>query len=147
MDYTDYEDERRSPLGAIIVAVSLALLLAASGALYWAMGRSNAPPVRPPTDERPVVTAETVRQIRNLMFEVAYLATSIALLVWVARDTRNRGMDSGAIWMLIVLAFNLIGLIIYMASRPAGQLVPCDNCGNRRLHYVRVCPHCHGSTV
>ena len=70
------------------------------------------------------------------------LVISIALLVWVARDAKARGMDSAVLWMLLVFFLNLLGLVIYIFSRPQGNLVPCPNCGNQKLQASLKCPHC-----
>ena len=77
-----------------------------------------------------------------IFIPIAFLALSIALLVWVARDAKSRGMDSAVLWMLLVFCLNLIGLVIYLLSRPQGNLIPCPNCGNQRLQASVRCPHC-----
>ena len=77
-----------------------------------------------------------------IFIPIAGLALSIAMLVWVARDAKARGMDSAVLWMLLVFFLNLIGLVIYLFSRPQGNLVPCPNCGNQRLQASVKCPHC-----
>lgn len=73
---------------------------------------------------------------------VVFIALSIALLVWVARDAKSRGMDSAVLWMVLVFFTNLIGLIIYIFSRPQGNLVQCASCHNQRLQASAKCPHC-----
>ncbi len=73
---------------------------------------------------------------------VAVIALNIALLVWVARDAKARGMDSAVLWMILVMCTGLIGLLIYMFSRPQGNVVQCANCGNKRLQAGVKCPHC-----
>ena len=77
-----------------------------------------------------------------IFIPLAGLALSIALLVWVARDAKARGMDSAVLWMLLVFFLNIIGLVIYLFSRPQGNLIPCPNCGNQRLQSSVKCPHC-----
>jgi Phospholipase_D-nuclease N-terminal len=77
-----------------------------------------------------------------IFLAVAWFVLSIALLVWVARDAKARGMDSAILWMLLVLFLGLIGLVIYLFARPQGNLVPCPNCGNKRLQSSVKCPHC-----
>ena len=77
-----------------------------------------------------------------IFIPIALLALSIALLVWVARDAKARGLDNAVLWMLLVFCTNLIGLIIYLLSRPQGNLYPCPNCGNKRLQASVKCPHC-----
>ncbi len=67
---------------------------------------------------------------------------NIALLIWVARDAKNRNMDSAVIWMMLVMFTGPFGLIIYIFSRHQGNLMRCDECGNSRLQASRKCPHC-----
>ena len=73
---------------------------------------------------------------------VAIVALDIALLVWVARDAKARGMDSAVLWMLLVMFASLFGLLIYLFSRPQGNLLQCPTCGNKRLQASARCPHC-----
>lgn len=70
------------------------------------------------------------------------VAITIALMVWVARDAKNRGMDNAVLWMLLVFFTNIIGLIIYLLARPQGNLVTCSHCKNKRLAVSATCPHC-----
>ncbi len=78
----------------------------------------------------------------TLMIPIALLVLSIALLVWVARDAKARGMDNAVLWMLVVFFLNLLGLIVYLLSRPQGNLIRCAHCGNQRLQASAKCPHC-----
>lgn len=73
---------------------------------------------------------------------VGLIVLNIALLVWVARDAKARGMDSAILWMILVMFTGIIGLIIYLLARPQGNVVPCAQCGNRRLQVSAKCPHC-----
>lgn len=77
-----------------------------------------------------------------LMIPIIIIALNIALLVWVARDAKARGMDSSVIWMILVMFTSVIGLIIYISSRPQGNLIRCPNCSNNRLQASVKCPHC-----
>ena len=77
-----------------------------------------------------------------MIIALAWIGLSIALLVWVARDAKARGMDSAVLWMLMVLFLGVIGLVIYLLARPQGIMVPCPHCGNRRLQASVKCPHC-----
>jgi hypothetical protein len=77
-----------------------------------------------------------------LFVMLAIVALNIALLVWVARDAKARGMDGAVLWMLLVFFTSLIGLVIYLLSRPTGPLMRCARCGNSRLVASKVCPHC-----
>ncbi len=77
-----------------------------------------------------------------LFIFLAILAINIAILVWVARDAKARGMDSSVLWMILVMVTGPIGLVIYLYSRPKGVLVPCPSCGNKRMEASAQCPHC-----
>ena len=77
-----------------------------------------------------------------IFIPIAIIALNIALLVWVARDAKSRGMDSAVIWMILVMFTSVVGLIIYILSRPQGNLIRCASCGNQRLQASAKCPHC-----
>jgi hypothetical protein len=77
-----------------------------------------------------------------LLVILAGLAINIALLVWVARDAKNRGMDNSMLWMVLVMFTGLIGLLIYILSRPSGNLIQCPHCNGKRLQVSAKCPHC-----
>jgi hypothetical protein len=66
---------------------------------------------------------------------------NIALLFWVAKDAKSRGMD-GASWIIMILFAGPVGLAIYLFGRSQGVLVQCDECGNNRLEVSAKCPHC-----
>jgi len=64
------------------------------------------------------------------------------MLVWVARDAKARGMDSAVVWMFLVMGTSVIGLVIYLFSRPQGNLISCQHCKNKRLQVSAKCPYC-----
>lgn len=73
---------------------------------------------------------------------VAIVALNVAILVWVARDAKARGLDNSILWMVLVFFTGLIGLLIYILARPQGNLVECPNCHNKKLQAAVRCPHC-----
>jgi uncharacterized membrane protein YhaH (DUF805 family) len=77
-----------------------------------------------------------------IFFIIAVLVLNVAILIWVARDAKARGMDSAVLWMLLVFFLGLLGLLIYIFARPQGNTVQCPNCGNKRLQASVRCPHC-----
>ncbi len=77
-----------------------------------------------------------------LLIPIAILALNIYLLIWVAKDAKARGLDNAVVWMVVVMVFSLLGLVIYLSSRPKGELVACANCGNKRLQLSAKCPSC-----
>ncbi|MBU1628112.1 peptidyl-prolyl cis-trans isomerase, partial [bacterium] len=77
-----------------------------------------------------------------LLIIVAIFIINIAILVWVARDSKNRGMGSAVGWLLLIFFMGPIGLIIYFFSRPQGEVEVCSHCNNKRLKAMAKCPHC-----
>jgi hypothetical protein len=73
---------------------------------------------------------------------IGLVALNVAILVWVARDAKARGMDSAVLWMLVVFFLGIVGLVIYLLARPQGNMIPCPNCGNKKLQASVKCPHC-----
>ncbi|MBI3684619.1 MAG: membrane protein insertion efficiency factor YidD [Acidobacteria bacterium] len=72
-----------------------------------------------------------------ILIPIMLFALNIALLIWVARDAKSRGMDSAVLWMILVMFTSVIGLIIYTFSRPQGNLIQCSSCNNKRLDSLR----------
>jgi len=60
----------------------------------------------------------------------------------VVADAKNRGMDNAILWMILVMLSGIIGLIIYLLTRPKGNLIACPHCGNKRMQVSAKCPHC-----
>lgn len=77
-----------------------------------------------------------------ILVPIVLTALNIALLVWVARDAKARGMDNSVLWMALVLFTSVLGLVIYIFSRPQGELIQCPHCGNKRLRTSAKCPTC-----
>ena len=80
-----------------------------------------------------------------LLIPIILIIINVILLIWVARDAKARGMDNAVMWMILVMLTGFLGLIIYIFSRPNGNLIPCATCGNRRLETSAKCPHCGNS--
>lgn len=87
---------------------------------------------------------ESIGQACGTLFLIIIILTilGIALCVWVYRDAQSRGMNGAVLWMLLVWFTSVIGLIIYLLSRPQGEMVQCPHCGNNRLDVSLICPHC-----
>lgn len=73
---------------------------------------------------------------------VIIFVINVAILVWVARDAKARGMSSPLGWLILIFFTGVLGLIIFILSRPKGALAPCPHCGNKRLGAMVKCPHC-----
>ncbi|MFO0805896.1 MAG: PLDc N-terminal domain-containing protein [Gemmataceae bacterium] len=77
-----------------------------------------------------------------VLVPILIFVLNIVLLIWVARDAKSRNMDSSVLWMALVFFTGLLGLVIYLFSRPKGDLYECRSCGNKRLVASKRCPHC-----
>jgi hypothetical protein len=77
-----------------------------------------------------------------LLIPITILAVTIAMVVWVGKDAKARGMENSIVWMLLTFFASFLGLIIYILSRPKGDKVVCSNCANPRLQSLTKCPHC-----
>ena len=77
-----------------------------------------------------------------IIFVLALVILHVALLIWVARDAKARGLDNSVMWMILVMCTGLLGFVIYIFSRPQGNIVQCPNCKNNRLQASAKCPHC-----
>jgi hypothetical protein len=88
------------------------------------------------------------------------LAVMIVVMIWVYRDAESRGMN-GALWALLILVGNVVGLIIYLIVRNDHDIiaatnqqlqayrektVTCPSCSKAVLEKFDFCPHC-GSTL
>lgn len=96
----------------------------------------------------------------------AYLfALWVAMIVWTFRDSRSRSRDifTQALSVLLVLVFNLPGLLLYMILRPRETLAEkyerelageamlqdieerqvCPVCHHKIMTDYLVCPNCH----
>lgn len=80
-----------------------------------------------------------------LFFAIGFLLlllVHVVIAIWAVNDAKNRGMDSPALWVFIILIFPIIGPIIYAAVRPSGVIDYCSHCQNRRMESLKRCPHC-----
>lgn len=170
--YDDDDDDvpvrPRSPIMPLMIALTTALAIAAIVVIVLVANQENEPTQpghRAVAAERPSRLASedadashdvshsepdagrilgiiTAWFIVAVVIGIIYLVTWVLMLAWVARDTRARNADGGAMWVLVIFFTGWIGLLVYLASRPHGILVSCDTCSNRRLQASRVCPHC-----
>lgn len=86
------------------------------------------------------------------VFALVYIAIivgsvggAIALVVFVVkfirRDAIARGMPNpdSTKWLGLL---GLLGLLIYLLTRPQGNVVPCPACGQQRMQGLPTCPQC-----
>lgn len=83
-------------------------------------------------------------------FYLIFLIIWFAVGLWAKGDAESRGKN-GVSWFLIVFFLGLIGLLIWLATRPTigisrdiRQLPDriCPNCGRIIPTDARICPYC-----
>lgn len=90
--------------------------------------------------------------VAAFLLPIAFLAIGLYLCIWVYRDAQQRGMN-GALWVVIVLIGNIVGLLIYLGVRegvtrqyPSPAPYPiaqyCKYCGNLLPSDARFCHKC-----
>ncbi|MBS1252761.1 MAG: hypothetical protein MAG451_01803 [Anaerolineales bacterium] len=106
-----------------------------------------------------------VLEIAAVCFGAFMAAFSISLVVWTFRDIRARTHDVlfQALSILLVLVFNVLGLLLYLILRPKETLaerhertlaeeallqdieerLACPSCGVRVRSDYLLCPACH----
>jgi hypothetical protein len=85
---------------------------------------------------------EKVGFLVGLAADISGLIARLAMLIWLVRDCRSRGVDGAPVWVFLVLIFGPLAFLIYIASRPQGPLVICNHCFNRIPAYAKRCHHC-----
>jgi hypothetical protein len=153
---------------ALLLVVALAGLLAYAAARHSSKKAVNQPVETVPADRMPKLENRTNEDPFGLgslqggsldsvmgigssiqsffwwttVLSVVFLITSVAMLIWMAKDSRNRGMEGIASWIMPILFFNILAFLVYFFSRPQGKLVNCRFCANRCLDNAMSCPHC-----
>jgi preprotein translocase subunit YajC len=52
-----------------------------------------------------------------LLIPIIFLAITMYFAIWVYRDAEKRGQEP-ALWLLIILVSNILGLILWLILRP-----------------------------
>lgn len=80
-----------------------------------------------------------------LVMMVVFLGIGITVIViifkWIKKDSVARGLPPGnnMPWLALL---GLIGLVIYLLTRPQGNVMPCPRCNEPRMQGLPMCPHC-----
>jgi hypothetical protein len=95
-----------------------------SVSLASAFGQSNTPP--------PVDVAHDAAGIffwiLPLLLALIPLIISLALMLWVGSDAKNRDMTHRGLWMLFVFLTGFLGWFVYLLVRPTSTLSPANGC-------------------
>jgi hypothetical protein len=74
----------------------------------------------------------------------AALCAWIFTALWIMKDAKARNSENAQLVTVLgwIPPTFVVGLIIHLATRPKGNLVPCPHCQKKRLEGSAVCPHC-----
>ena len=80
-----------------------------------------------------------------LVMMVVMLGIGVTVIVlifkYIKRDATARAMpNANSIPWLALLG--LVGLVIYLLTRPQGEVLPCPHCNQGRMQGLPFCPHC-----
>jgi hypothetical protein len=69
------------------------------------------------------------------------IGITIAVLIFkfIKKDAIARGDNPSKAWFALL---GLLGLLIYVLTRPQGNVLPCPSCGQSRMQGLPRCPHC-----
>jgi hypothetical protein len=76
-----------------------------------------------------------------VLVAIGYITGSALQSVWVYQDTQKRGVRQD-LWLLLVMYFNVAGVLVYLWCRPRGRLAYCPRCRKELLAALKRCPHC-----
>ena len=89
-------------------------------------------------DERKKVVAAVAGGIAVVSFTFLW----ILLPTWVYVDGTERGVRRARLFAFLTVISSLIGLVVYLISRPeGGKALACPGCG-REVNGGSFCPHC-----
>ena len=111
------------------------------------------------------LTVDNLILVAGFYFGFVFLVTSLAVVIWTARDIRARTRDNFLFILstVLVVVLNLPGLLIYLFLRPRETLSEayersleeeallqeiegkptCPGCGQRVKEQWQACPQCH----
>lgn len=118
------------------------------------LAQRSTPSVSPsysPTAEDAAAAAAAATGIAGLGFACCFLYfLMIAVMIggwiftgiWVMKDAKARNSENAQLVTILGWVVWPVGLIVHLATRPKGNLVPCPKCQKKRLEGSAICPHC-----
>jgi hypothetical protein len=120
------------------------------------LAQSASPTVTPdfsPSAEEAAAAAAAATGLAGLGFVCCFLYVLLIVAtvgawiftgLWVMKDAKARNSENAQlVTVLAWIPFTWwLGLIIHLATRPKGNLVPCPHCQKKRLEGLATCPHC-----
>ncbi|MEP6904098.1 MAG: hypothetical protein ABJA66_20435 [Actinomycetota bacterium] len=67
------------------------------------------------------------------------ITVAVIIFKFIKKDAIARGDNPSKAWFALL---GLLGLLIYVLTRPQGNVMPCPSCGKSRMQGLPRCPHC-----
>lgn len=75
-----------------------------------------------------------------LLFILAIIVVvTVIIFKFIKKDAIARGDNPSKAWFALL---GLLGLLIYVLTRPQGNVMPCPSCGKSRMQGLPRCPSC-----
>lgn len=76
-----------------------------------------------------------------ILLVVLAIAVTVIIIIfkYIKKDAMARGDNPNKAWFALL---GLLGLLIYVLTRPQGNVMPCPSCGKSRMQGLPRCPHC-----
>lgn len=74
-----------------------------------------------------------------LLILAAVIGITVFIFKWIKKDALARGDNPSKAWFALL---GLLGLLIYVLTRPQGNVLPCPSCQQPRMQGLPRCPNC-----
>ena len=76
-----------------------------------------------------------------ILLVILAIAVTVIIIIfkYIKKDATARGDNPSKAWFALL---GLLGLLIYVLTRPQGNVMPCPSCGQGRMQGLPRCPHC-----
>jgi hypothetical protein len=138
-----YDEDRNRNFDAPVLFLS-SPIQAAQGAIEGSLNLKAIERVRPATDiGRSLDLWRDVETFSGVLAVLSLLWLGFLVPSWVYIDAQDRRLPRPLLWALLVLVGNLVGLLVYLISRPDGSAdLRCPHCGKKLNGGKTGCPYC-----
>ena len=138
-----YDEGRNGHYGENVLFLS-SPIQAAQGAIEGSLNLKAIELGPPPTDVgRSLDSWRDAEGFSGVLAVVSLLWLWFLVPSWVYIDAQDRRLPKPLLWAFLVLVGNLVGLLVYLISRPDGSAdLRCPHCGKKLNGGKAGCPYC-----
>ncbi|MDR3598802.1 zinc ribbon domain-containing protein [Clostridium sp.] len=107
--------------------------------LNYLLDKHNGTKVFIITDIKTMPYGESFFEAIGVIIEIIFILYWIGLALWVYKDAKKKKMNE-ALWGIIAIITNLVGLVVYMLYRQNNEI--CYKCGTLQSKYNIFCSNC-----